>query len=48
VPGKLVVRFDPDQHRLRESTSGLAAPFDQDDRQIENRREKQDFYLWLK
>ena len=25
---KLVVRFDPDQYRVRESASGLAAPFD--------------------
>jgi hypothetical protein len=25
---KLVVRFDPDQYRVRESASGLAAPFE--------------------
>ena len=25
---KLVVRFDPEQYRVRESASGLAAPFE--------------------
>jgi hypothetical protein len=29
---KLVVRFDPDQYRVRESASGLAAPFDDEKR----------------
>jgi hypothetical protein len=28
---KLVVRFDPEQYRVRESASGLAAPFEDDD-----------------
>jgi hypothetical protein len=28
---KLVVRFDPDQYRLRESASGLATPFEDED-----------------
>jgi hypothetical protein len=41
---KLVVRFDPDQYRVRESTSGLAAPFeDEDDDEIENPRKKTTF-----
>jgi len=26
-----VVRFDPDQYRLREGVSGLAAPFEHED-----------------
>jgi four helix bundle protein len=28
---KLVVRFDPEQYRVRESASGLAAPFEDED-----------------
>ena len=28
---KLVVGFDPDQYRVRESASGLAAPFEDED-----------------
>jgi hypothetical protein len=28
---KLVVRFDPDQYRVRESASGLAAQFEDED-----------------
>jgi hypothetical protein len=28
---KLVVRFDPDQYRVRESASGLAARFEDED-----------------
>ena len=28
---KLVVRFDPEQYRVGESASGLAAPFEDDD-----------------
>jgi hypothetical protein len=42
---KLVVRFDPDQYRVRESASGLAAPFEDEDDdehedEIENPTEK--------
>ena len=38
---KLVVRFDPDQYRVRESASGLAAPFeDEDDDEHEDEIEK--------
>jgi len=45
---KLVVRFDPEQYRVRESASGLAAPFedeDDDEREdeIENPRKKTTF-----
>jgi hypothetical protein len=28
---KLVVRFDPEQYRVRESASGLAVPFEDED-----------------
>ena len=28
---RLVLRFDPDQYRVRESGSGLAAPFEHED-----------------
>jgi hypothetical protein len=28
---RLVVRFDPDQYRVRESVSGLAAPFEHEE-----------------
>jgi hypothetical protein len=28
---KLVVRFDPEQYRMRESASGLATPFEDED-----------------
>ena len=45
---KLVVRFDPEQYRVRESASGLAAPFEDEDDdehedEIENPREKTTF-----
>jgi len=44
---KLVVRFDPEQYRVGESASGLAAPFDEDDDEhedeIENPRKKTTF-----
>ena len=41
---KLVVRFDPEQYRVRDSASGLAAPFeDEDEDEIENAREKTTF-----
>ncbi len=45
---KLVVRFDPDQYRVRESASGLAAPFedeydDEHEDEIENPRKKTTF-----
>jgi hypothetical protein len=37
---KLVVRFDPEQYRVRESASGLAAPFDEDDDEHEDESKK--------
>jgi len=45
---KLVVRFDPDQYRVRKSASGLAAPFEDEDDdehedEIENPRKKTTF-----
>ena len=33
---KLVERFDPDQYRVRESASGLAAPFEDEDDEHED------------
>jgi hypothetical protein len=39
---KLVVRFNPEQYRVRESAPGLAVPFEDDD-EIENPREKTTF-----
>ena len=45
---KLVVRFDPEQYRVGESASGLAAPFENEDDdehedEIENPRKKTTF-----
>ena len=45
---KLVVRFDPEQYRVGESASGLAAPFEDEDDdehedEIENPRKKTTF-----
>jgi hypothetical protein len=32
------VRFDPDQYRVRESASGLAGPFEDDDEHKDDRK----------
>jgi hypothetical protein len=47
---KLVLRFDPDQYRVRESASGLAAPFEHETSELVRQGFLRRFYsqLWMK